>query len=168
MKYIKYTYVDAITGVSVASHPAVNGPVMPAVNGLAFAWARESRYPTEVPEFFGTCADDANTRIDGVLGVYEQADWEQMRSDELAARNPVPSSVAMRQARLALLGAGLLDNVEDALAKIPDDMQRRAAQIEWEYAQSVSRNSPWVLELSQALGLSSDNLDELFRAASRL
>ena len=112
MKYLKFTYVDAVTGISVASHPAVNGPVFPHVTGLEYAWARESRYPTDVPEFFGTCPDDADTQIDGVLGVYVQADWETMRDDEMRARNPVPQQVTMRQARLALLGAGLLDDVE--------------------------------------------------------
>ena len=49
----------------------------------------------------------------------------------------------MRQARLALLQAGLLDQVETALASIPDEVQRKAAQIEWEYATTVDRGSPW-------------------------
>ena len=88
MQYIKFTYVDAITGISIASEPAQNGPVFPLVAGLEFVWARESRYPTDVPEFFGTCPDDADTQVDGVLGVYLQADWETMRADEMHARGP--------------------------------------------------------------------------------
>jgi hypothetical protein len=87
MKYLKFTYVDAVTGISVASQPAANGPALPAVDGLQFVWARESRYPTQVPEFFGTCPDESNTQIDGVLGLFLQADWEVMRADEIAARN---------------------------------------------------------------------------------
>ena len=63
MKYIKFTYVDAVTGISIASEPAANGPVFPNVVGLEFAWARESAYPTDVPEFFGTCPDDADTQV---------------------------------------------------------------------------------------------------------
>ena len=54
MKHLKFTYVDAITGVSVAAEPALNGTKFPAVPGLAFVWARESAYPTPVPEFFGS------------------------------------------------------------------------------------------------------------------
>ena len=88
MKYLKFTYVDAVTGISIASEPAQNGPVFPPVAGLEFAWARESRYPTDVPEFFGTCPDESDTKIDGVLGVYVQQDWETMRADEMAARGP--------------------------------------------------------------------------------
>ena len=88
MKHIKFTYVDAVTGISVVKQPAANGPVFPPVAGLEFAWARESQYPTDVPEFFGTCPDGSSTQIDGVLGVYLQADWETMREDEMRARGP--------------------------------------------------------------------------------
>ena len=88
MKHIKFTYVDAVTGISVAKQPATNGPVFPPVADLAFVWARESRYPTDVPEFFGTCPDASNVQVDGVLGVYLQADWETMREDEMRARGP--------------------------------------------------------------------------------
>ena len=88
MQYLKFTYVDAVTGISIAKQPAANGPVFPAVAGLEFVWARESHYPTDVPEFFGTCPDESSTQIDGVLGVYLQADWETMRDDEMRARGP--------------------------------------------------------------------------------
>ena len=88
MQYLKFTYVDAVTGISITSEPATNGPVFPPVAGLEFVWARESRYPTDVPEFFGTCPEDADTQVDGVLGVYLQADWETMREDEMHARGP--------------------------------------------------------------------------------
>lgn len=90
MQHIQYTYVDALTGISVAKQPAVNGPVMPAVKGLAFVWARESAYPTDVPHFFGTCPAGSNTQTEGVLGVFDKADWDTMRADELARRAPDP------------------------------------------------------------------------------
>ena len=100
MKHIKFTYVDAVTGISVASQPAANGPVFPNVLGLQYEWARESQYPTDVPEFFGTCPDESPTQIDGVLGVYLQADWEQMRIDEMAARD-AKAAAGARITRLA-------------------------------------------------------------------
>ncbi len=81
---------------------------------------------------------------------------------------PVPQSVTMRQARLALLGAGLLDNVDAAMAAIPDETMRRAAQIEWEYAATVDRTSALVSNLSGALGLTDAQLDALFIAAGAL
>ena len=163
MKYLKFTYVDAITGISIASEPAANGPVFPPVAGLEFAWARTSRYPTEVPEFFGTCPDDADTQVDGVLGVYNQTDWETMREDEMRARNPVPQQVTMRQARLALLNAGLLDDVEVVIAAAG-----REAQLEWEYAAVVDRSNPAVAAVQQQEALTDAQIDDLFREAAKL
>ena len=163
MQYIKFTYVDTATGISVAKQPTANGPVFPPVAGLEFAWARESRYPTDVPEFFGTCPDDADTQIDGVLGVYVQADWETMREDEMRARNPVPQQVSMRQARLALLGAGLLDDVEAVISAAG-----RAAQLEWEYAAVVDRSNTAVAIVQQQQGMADAQIDDLFREAVKL
>ena len=82
LQYLKFTYVDAVTGISVATEPAMNGTKFPAVSGIEFVWARESDYPTPVPEFFGTCPENAVTQVDGVMGVFIQQDWEQMRIDE--------------------------------------------------------------------------------------
>ena len=95
MKYIKFTYVDAVTKISIASDPARNGPVFPDIPGLQFVWANESRYPTDLPHLFGTCPDSSNTQLDGVLGVFSQQDWENMQADELAAR-PVPPTLQER------------------------------------------------------------------------
>jgi hypothetical protein len=81
---------------------------------------------------------------------------------------PPPEAVTARQARLALLGAGLLDNVDATLASIPDPLSRRAAQIEWEYALEIRRDSPLVAALAPLLGLTAEQVDDLFRAAEGL
>lgn len=80
---------------------------------------------------------------------------------------PVPQSVTMRQARLALLGAGKLADVDTAIAGLPEP-ERTAAQIEWEYSQEVHRDRPFVAMLAPALGLSEEALDDLFRVAATL
>lgn len=165
MKYLKFTYVDAITGIPVTDAPAANGPAYPAVDGLEFVWARESQYPTNTPEFFGTCPDESDTAVPGVLAVLPQADWEVMRQDELRAR--IPHSVTMRQARLALLAVGRLADVSGALAALPEP-DRSAAEIEWEYALTVERNSPLTVMLAAALALTDAEIDALFVDAARL
>lgn len=81
--------------------------------------------------------------------------------------DPVPQSVTMRQARLALLGVGLLAAVDAAIAGLPEP-ERTAAQIEWEYSQEVQRDKPFVAMLAPALGLSESDLDNLFRVAATL
>lgn len=116
-----------------------------------------------VPANVGACTDDADTQIDGVLGVYVQADWETMRDDEMRARNPVPQQVTMRQARLALLSAGLLDDVEVVIAAAG-----RAAQLEWEYAAVVDRSNPVIVIVQQQQGMTDAEIDDLFREAAKL
>jgi hypothetical protein len=78
-----------------------------------------------------------------------------------------PSSITPRQARLALLAADLLDAVESAFAKLPAQ-QRKAAQIEWQYASAIKRNSPLVSQFGPLLGLTEVQIDELFVSGSQL
>lgn len=81
--------------------------------------------------------------------------------------DPVPEVVTMRQARLALLGAGLLAQVNTAVANMPG-ADGDAARIEWEFSSTVERHRPLVLSLITALGLTDAQLDELFRQAAAL
>lgn len=80
----------------------------------------------------------------------------------------VPESVTRRQARQALLLAGLLDAVPAAIAAIPDATQRQLAQIEWEDSLQFERSRPLLIALATALGLTSAQLDQLFISASAL
>lgn len=79
----------------------------------------------------------------------------------------VPSSVTMRQARLALLAAGLLAGVESAIAALPSP-QKEAVQIEWEYAATINRDDALVASLGAALGLTDGQVDAMFLAAAAL
>ena len=81
--------------------------------------------------------------------------------------SPVPQSVSMRQARLALLGAGLLSTV-DAAISAQDEPLKSQIEIEWVYATEIDRQWPTLLALAPALGLDSEDLDNLFIAASQL
>lgn len=79
----------------------------------------------------------------------------------------VPVAVTMRQARLALLGAGLLDDVDAAINSLPSP-QKEAARIEWEYSQEVQRHNGFVSVLAPMLGLTEAQTDALFIAAAGL
>jgi hypothetical protein len=78
---------------------------------------------------------------------------------------PAPTVVSMRQARLALLDIGLLNQVDAAISSLPSP-QKEEAQIEWEYATEIWRDSPTMIMLGSALGLSEVQIDALFMAAS--
>lgn len=79
----------------------------------------------------------------------------------------VPRAVTMRQARLALLSAGLLTAVNDAVAAMPG-AAGEAARIEWEFSQEVQRDKALALALAPVLNFSEAQLDALFIAASAL
>lgn len=76
---------------------------------------------------------------------------------------PPVTQVTMRQARLALLAADLLDDVEAMMTQAD-----RAVQIEWEYATVVDRASPLVASISSSLGLSDAEIDALFVNAAKM
>lgn len=79
----------------------------------------------------------------------------------------VPSEVTMRQAKLALLRAGYLTTVNQAIAAMPG-VEGEAARIEWEYSSVMQRNKPFVEGIGSAVGLTSDQIDQLFMAAARI
>ena len=80
---------------------------------------------------------------------------------------PVPAEVTMRQARLALLSAGLLDTAQGVIDALPMPA-RSQAQIEWEYALSVRRDHPLIaLMISEGLATEAE-VDGLFMAAAGL
>lgn len=81
---------------------------------------------------------------------------------------PIPSIVTMRQARLALLQMGLLSQVELTIEAIENPTIKAEIKIEQEYAQEVNRKHQWVVSLSSEMGLTEDNLNELFLLASKL
>lgn len=74
---------------------------------------------------------------------------------------PPVTQITMRQCRLQLLAAGLLDEVEAMIAQA-----ERAVQIEWEYASAVDRNSVLVTGIAASLSLSDAEVDGLFEAAA--
>ncbi len=80
---------------------------------------------------------------------------------------PVPRVVEMAQARLALLQAGLLTQVQSAIDAMPGT-DGQAARIAWEYRATVRRDSTLVQALAQQLALTDEQLDALFTAAAAL
>ena len=86
MRYLKYTSVDAVSGLPVTLAPAPNGPVPPAVEGLSFGFALESEYPTTTPTLYGTCPDESAVDLPGVLEVVTEAQFQAAFAGELVAR----------------------------------------------------------------------------------
>ena len=79
---------------------------------------------------------------------------------------PIPT-ITPRQLRLWLLKNGLLDSIPSKIETMPDPM-RSIAKIEWEYATTFDRKHEFIEALGSTLGLSSEQLDEGFREASKI
>lgn len=75
------------------------------------------------------------------------------------------AKVSKFQAKAALKQAGLLGQVRDSMAALPDDDITRLA---WEDAQEFRRDSPTVLTMASSLGLSDTDLDNLFEQGATI
>lgn len=76
---------------------------------------------------------------------------------------PVPQSVSRFQARAAMHVAGLLDQVEAAIAQADT-----LAQMAWTDAVEFRRDSPTIAALAAQIGLTDAEIDALFRAAAEI
>lgn len=102
--------------------------------------------------------DDAVLPL-SVIGEYEVVDGCFI---EAQVKKEVPTEVTMRQARLALLDVGLLDNINTLLS------QDARAKIVWEYATAVYRDEVLVEQMQVVTGMTDEQIDDLFIAASKL
>jgi len=100
MKYICITEVDATTKIPCTVEPQRTGPSMPVIKGLVHLWQDKSTWPVEIgsdgtylraPRYYGTCDDDADTSISGVLQVLTEDEFNTLRTAEYEARKPYPS-----------------------------------------------------------------------------
>ena len=73
------------------------------------------------------------------------------------------TTITMRQVRLYLHQAGLTEQVESIISGLDE-----AAQIEWQYAATVDINSPIVQLMCAELGLTDEQVQEMFDEASKL
>ena len=117
---------------------------------------------------------DANgavaNRIEATESFVEQqhpGKWRLAEVQDVPAEpiNPVPQSISMRQARLALLQTGKLQQISSAITSLPYP-QKEEAEIEWQYSNEVQRYNGLVSLLAPTLGLSETDLDELFILAA--
>lgn len=94
--------------------------------------------------------------------IYDQAETETHEEWALRKRREA-MKVTRFQAKAALMQAGLLDDIEQAVSDSDDPMVKLA----WQEASFV-RLSPLISAIAVAIGLSDEQLDELFETAARV
>ena len=77
----------------------------------------------------------------------------------------IPQSVTAFQAKAALLQVDLLDDVEAMMA---DPATPRIVKLAWSEALTFERQSPTVVAMGSALGLTDEQLDAMFVAGSQI
>lgn len=90
----------------------------------------------------------------------------------LTAEDPViaptvPASITPRQGLIVLSRAGLLESVQEAIS-VMEGTSGKEARIEWEYATYWARNWPLLESVASGLGLTSEQIDDLFIQAAQI
>lgn len=129
-------------------------------------------YVPPAPDFDPDTQARERTTAPTLVGDRWEYSWavRDLTSEELAQRVEEKRAglvVTPRQARLELSKRNLLTNISQIIALVPEP-DKTVVEIEWEYAVSIERNSPWVIQLGSALGLDEVGLDDLFESASKL
>jgi hypothetical protein len=150
-------------------------------------WSAISELPEEVTpaEVSGVIKDRVATPRPVYDPMTENITWEWVETDdaitetwtvtektdeekaEALTESRAKTVVTMRQARLALLSVDKLSLVDAAISGLPEG-EKQAAEIQWEYGAEVERLSPLVVGLMPALGMSEDEIDDLFTLAVTL
>lgn len=170
MKYIAVTHVDSATKIPGYKEPMIHGPTFPEVKGLNIEWWDYSRWPITHPDdyplFYGTCDDDADIDIPGVMKVIDSKEiYDELHAIEV--RNRLPSVVSPLQFRYALIKLGLFENIQTAINSL-NEPAKTIAMMEWEYAVEIDKNSNVIQLLATQMGLTSDELDNIFVVASEM
>lgn len=118
----------------------------------------QDEFPVAPPLEWVTCPDDCTTEW-----TYTGTTFEPPAPPPVV----IPDTVSMRQARLALYQEGELDQVQPLIDAMMEPA-KTTTQISWDYATIVQRDDDLVVQLSAAMGLTSDDLDTLFTLAATL
>ena len=137
-----------------------DGVVQDSKGNWVYAWTERDMF-TEYEE---EVTDDQGVMTTNVVTVQSQIDAYE--ANKLATKRK-SLVVTMRQARLALAQENKLQLVEDAIALIPEP-DKTTISIEWEYASTVERLSPWIDTMASALGMTDVEMDSLFELAATL
>lgn len=80
----------------------------------------------------------------------------------------VPQMVSRAQGKVALIQAGLWAQVLSFVAAIDDPLQKAVAEVALNDTSEWRRDSPFLAQAGAALGLTAEQLDDLFVAAAQV
>ena len=114
-------------------------------------------------EYFTLHKDATTGQITQIPWTPEEIAAREARLAAMRAPASVPFSITPRQCRIILSQQGLLSTVEAEIAGMDEP-----TRITWEYALEFRRDDPLLNALAVNLGLTSEQVDQFFIAASQL
>ena len=145
MRYIKQNKIYTIEEIR-QENPNMSIPDGTDCSSLGFEFLEE----VEKPKQEGFYAIE-------VAPINNKQTWELV-----AIPKEVPQEITPLQSKLQLLEIGLLDEVE---AIVSAD---RKVQLYWEYASVIERDNEILLMMATSLGMTEEQLDDLFIKANKL
>lgn len=158
-----------IAGVHVKTIVNVNGRDYES-DPVPLSGATDPVFVAFAEQFAASVVAERDTALANVATLTAGKTTLEARVAELEAElangvdeNGVPTVISPLQGRLALKRANLLDLVEAAIVQANGE-----TQIWWEYATLWHRTHPLLNALAASLGLSSEQVDELFTVAGAI
>ena len=145
MRYVKNNKIYTIEEIR-QENPNMSIPDGTDCSSLGFEFLEE----VEKPKQEGFYAIE-------VAPINNKQTWELV-----AIPKEVPQEITPLQSKLQLLELGLLDDVE---AMVSAD---RKVQLYWEYASVIERDNEILLMMATSLGMTEEQLDDLFIKANKL
>lgn len=129
-------------------------------------------FPAEYPAQTAEVDDNAVIPAPWVEMTQEQLDerialYQEQVQAIAAAEESLPTVVHLWQFRVALKQSGLYDQVKSTIAALPEQ-QRTVIEEKIEYGNTITRTHPSIKMLAQLMGMTQQQVNNLFRVAANL
>ncbi len=158
-----------IAGVSVRTLTTINGRDYES-DPQPLSGASDAAFVAFAEQFAAAAVAQRDALLSQVSTLTVERDALTAQVAELEAElstgvdeNGVPTAITPLQGRIILKRAGLLDTVEAAIVQANGE-----TQIWWEYATLWHRTHPVLVALGESLGLTNEQVDEMFKTAASI
>ena len=133
------------------------------IHGNRICQVENESFPVAEPLFWVDVDDDVRP---------DTHEWRDGAAALITAPEPepptVPAVVSRAKGKVVLIQAGLWQSVLDYVAAIPDPAHRALAEVALHDTQEWSRDSPFMAAISSALGVTEEQMDQLFIATQEV
>ena len=133
------------------------------IYGNRICQVENESFPVAEPLFWVDVDDDVRP---------DTHEWRDGAAALIPAPEPeppiVPAVVSRAKGKVVLIRAGLWQSVLDYVAAIPDPVQKAIAEVALHDAQEWRRDSPLMTAISSALGVTEEQMDQLFVATQEV